>query len=84
MRTALLLFLYPVLFVGVQFGLPNRFATLAASLVGLAVFVILFVQLPSSFDVLDIGPRITRPLAAYVGGLVAAGSIVLIGRPKPG
>lgn len=84
LRTALLIVLYPVLFVGTQFGLASRFTTLAASLVGLAVFVVLFVQLPTTFDVLDLGPRIARPFVAYAGGLVAAGAIVLIGRPKPG
>lgn len=84
LRTALLLLLYPVLLVGTQFGWllgsPRTWAT--ASLVGLAVFVILFVEMPATFDVLDLGPRIVRPLAAYVGGLATAAAIVLIMRPK--
>jgi hypothetical protein len=45
--------------------------------------VVLFVQLPASFDLLDMGPRIARPLVACVGGLVVTGIIVMVTRPRP-
>jgi len=85
LRTALLLLIYPVLYIGVLglWNRPQRFATWGtASFVGLVVFVIVFVQAPATFDVLDLGPRIARPLAAYVAGLVTTAAIVLITRPK--
>lgn len=86
LRTALLLLVYPVLIAGVRFNwnMPQRFATWGtASLVGVAVFIALFAQLPASFDLLEIGPRIARPLVAYVGGLVVTGIIVMVTRPRP-
>lgn len=86
MRTALLLLVYPVLIAGVRFNwnMPQRFVTWgAASLVGVAVFVVLFVQLPASFDLLEMAPRIARPLVAYAGGLVVTGIIVMVTRRQP-
>jgi hypothetical protein len=86
LRTALLLLVYPILIAGVRFSwnMPQRCVTWGtASLVGVAVFIVFFVQLPVSFDVLEMGPRAARPLAAYIGGLVVTGVIVLVTRPKP-
>jgi hypothetical protein len=85
LRTALLLLVYPVLIAGVRFSwnTPQRFVTWGtASLVGVAVFVVLFVQLPASFDLFEMGPRIARPLVAYAGGLVVTGIIVMVTRRR--
>jgi hypothetical protein len=51
LRTVLLLLLYPVLIAGVQFSwnTPQRVVTWGtASLVGIAVFIVVFVQSPAT------------------------------------
>lgn len=86
LRMALLLLVYPILIAGVwsNWNMPQRFVTWGtASLVGVAVFIVLFVQLPATFDLAGMGPRIARPLAAYVGGLIVTGIIVAVTRRPP-
>lgn len=85
LRTALLLVIYPILIAGVHFNwnMPQRFVTWGtASLVGVAVFIVLFVQLPASFELVGMSARIARPLVAYVGGLIVTGIIVMVTRPR--
>lgn len=85
LRTALLLLIYPILIAGVRFNwnTPQRFVTWGtASLIGVAVFIVLLVQLPASFELLEMSPRIAGPLVAYVGGLIVTGIIVMVTRPR--
>lgn len=85
LRTTGLLLAYPLWIVLVQFSwnTPQRFVTWGtASTIGLAVFILLFVQLPATFDLLEMGPRAARPLAAYLGGLAVTALIVLATRPR--
>ena len=85
LRTTALLLVYPFLIVGARsrWNTPQRFATWGmASMIGIAVFVVLFAELPATFSFLEVEARIARPLTAYLGGLAATAFIVLLTRRR--